>query len=67
MNAFLYGPGDPVQLSDIVEVERCKGLLFKKCYCVRGVVDHVFDHTKPMQIKGGNEYGVSIRVEDGGM
>ena len=59
MKNIKYNDGQVVRMGDSVEVHR---VLRKN---VKGTVVAVYDPTKPSPPRGNNDYGVSIKLEDG--
>ncbi|MES9904942.1 MAG: hypothetical protein ABW168_19985 [Sedimenticola sp.] len=59
MKPIKYVSGELVKVGDIVEVRE----YFWKKY--RGCVVYVYDPEKPILPRGDNEYGISIRLDNG--
>ena len=59
VESIRYSDGQLVQVGDRVMVRR------RLRRSLRGKVVFTYDPTKPVSPNGSNEYGVSIRLEDG--
>lgn len=59
MSSFEYVSGDEVKLDDLVQVNRS----FRRP--LNGTVIQVYDPTKPSVPGGDNDFGYTVRLEDG--